>query len=94
MIMDIFYAIGSDHSSNILDLSNPIQFARNHITYIVVCNSKKDVYTWEQVRNCDNAGEHYTPDCLNKFKYFLFKDAYAYTEDYFEKRFVKKFVFE
>lgn len=94
MLMDIFFDIGSEMCSNIIDLDNPIKFARDHITYIIVCNGEKDPYTLEQVRNCNLVGEHYTPECLNKFKDFFFKDAYAYTEQFFENKFVKHFKFE
>lgn len=31
---------------------------------------------------------------MNKLKWYLFKDAYVYTELYFEKEFVNKFKYE
>lgn len=94
MLQDIFYIIGADACRGLIDLSNPCKFARDHIVYIVVCNSSEDPYTYEQVRNCDLKGEKYTPPCLYKFKDYFFKDAYAYTESFFEKRFVKRFVYD
>lgn len=94
MLMDIFLDMDEDASSKIIDINNLMQFARKHITYIVVCNGEKDPHTYEQVKNSNLLGEHYTPECLFKFKYFFFKDAYAYTEQFFEKKFVKHFVCE
>lgn len=94
LLLSILYEIGIDKCSGLIDLSNPMSFARNHFIYIVVCNSDKDEYTYEQVRNLDRVGEVYTPHCLYKFKEYLFKDAYVYTEDYFEQRFVKRFQYQ
>ncbi len=94
MLMDIFEHMEADRCSDIVDVNNLMQFARDHITYIVVCNSEKDPYTYEHVRSCDILKERYTPECLYKFKDFFFKDAYAYTEQFFEQKFVKNFVFE
>lgn len=94
MLMDILGDMDVDTCSKIVDTNNFMQFARNHITYIVVCNGDKDLNTYEQVRNSNLTGEHYTPECLYKFKDFFFKDAYAYTEHFFENKFVKKFAFE
>lgn len=94
MLLDIFYSIGKEKCEGLIDLQNPVQFAKDHLIYIVVCSSEKDTFTYEQVKNCDLVGEVYTPPCLYKFKDYLFKNAYAYTEDYFEQRFVKKFKYE
>lgn len=94
MLQDIFFDMGQAACEGLIDLSNPCQFAREHITYIVVCSHEKDPYTWEQVRNMDRIRGHYTPECLFKFKNYFFKDAYAYTDEFFEHRFVKRFSFQ
>ena len=94
MLMDIFFEMGVESCKGILDLLNPFEFSRKHITYIVVCSKEKDPYTWEQVRNFEKVNEHYTPKCLYKFKYFFFKDAYAYTTEFFEERLIKKHSFQ
>lgn len=93
MLQDIFYEVGSDICGDVFDFGNPCKFAREHLVYILVCSSEKDPYTYEQVRNKDKIGMRYTPECLEKFKNYFFKDAYAYTEQYFENRFVKKFAY-
>ena len=91
MLMDIFMDMGAEVCDDIFDSQNPFKFARKHITYIIVCNKDKDPYTYDQVRNQDKLHERYTPECLYKFKYYFFKDAYAYTTDFFEQRFIKGF---
>lgn len=93
MLQDIFEELG-DECRDVFGVDDPMKFAREHITYILVCSQEKDPYTYDQIRNHDATKEKYTPACLQKFKDYFFKDAYAYTEEYFEKRFVNKFVYE
>ena len=90
MLLDLFESMG-DECKLIFDTENPMQFAREHITYILVCSMEKNPYVYDQVRIHDVTKEKYTPECLQKFKEYFFKDAYVYTEEYFEKRFVKNF---
>ena len=92
MLMDIFTSLG-DECEDIFDIKDPMKFAREHITYILVCSQDDNPYTYDQIRMCDAIGEKYTPLCLEKFKDYFFKDAYVYTEEYFENRFVNNFVY-
>lgn len=91
MLLDIFL-----YNETIADegYNNMFEFARNKVTYILVCSRDKDPYSYDHIRSCDNSGEKYTPECLQKFKDYFLKDAYAYTEEYFEQRFVKKFAYD
>lgn len=93
MLLDILSSFG-DEGMDVFDIHAPMAFARSHITYILVCSQDDNPYTYDQIRECDAIGERYTPPCLQKFKDYFFKDAYVYTEDYFEKRFVNKFAYE
>ena len=93
MLLDIFSALGKS-CIGVFDINEPMKFAREHITYILVCSRDDNSYTYDQIRECDLIGEKYTPVCLQKFKDYFFKDAYVYTEEYFEKRFVKNFSYE
>ena len=90
MLLEMF---SEDSSVDIGGYASLFEFARNKVTYILVCSQEKNPYSYDQIRICDNLGEKYTPGCLLKFKEYFFKDAYAYTEDYFEKRFVKNFAY-
>ena len=90
MMQDIFFSIGEEKCSNLIDLRNPCEFARKKITYILVFDGLKDPYSYEKVREMDKQGKHYTPNCMNKFKDYFFKDAYAYTVEFFEQRFLKE----
>lgn len=93
MLQDVFEEMGTE-CSDVFSAENAMKFAREHIIYILVCSREKDPYTYEQVRFHDATKERYTPVCLQKFKDYFFKDAYAYTEEYFEKRFVNKFAYD
>ena len=94
MLMDIFLDMGAEICSKLIDVSNLMKFAREHITYIVVCSADKDPNTYNRVKECDLMNEHYTPEPLYKFKDYFFKDAYVYTEDFFERDFVNLFKYE
>lgn len=94
MLMDIFLDMGAEICSKLIDVSNLMKFAREHITYIVVCSADKDPNTYNQVKECHLMNEHYTPEPLYKFKDYFFKDAYVYTEDFFERDFVNLFKYE
>lgn len=94
MLLSILYDLGSEKCKKIIDLENPIQFAKDHLIYIVVCSATKDPYTYGQVKNYDLLGQVYTPPCLYRFKDYLFKNAFAFTDVYFEQRFVKTFRYE
>ena len=94
MLMDIFLDMGAEICSKLIDVSNLMKFAREHITYIVVCSADKDPNTYNRVKECNLMNEHYTPEPLYKFKDYFFKDAYVYTEDFFERDFVNLFEYE
>lgn len=93
MLLDVFTSLGEE-AQEVFDFKEPMKFAREKITYILVCSREENIYAYDQIRAYDNLGEKYTPDCLQKFKDYFFKDAYVYTEEYFERRFVNKFSYE
>lgn len=71
MLLDIFEKTG-DKCKDVFGVDNTMQFAREHITYILVCSQEKNPYVYEQVRNHDTTKETYTPECLQKFKEYFF----------------------
>lgn len=54
------------------------EFARNHITYIIVISSKKNTREYNLIRQ--SPGNHYTPNALKKYIGYYCKDAYMITE--------------
>ena len=94
MLMDILFEMrGSGEEYLQFDFDNPIKFAQYNVTYIVVCSNEKNPQIYMQIKNKDLIGETYTPPFLEKIKTYIFKDVYAYTEFYFEKKFANKFTY-
>lgn len=92
MLMDILFEMKENESEYLnFTFENPIKFAKENITYIVVCSLEKNPTTYKQIRRKRIIGEKYTAPFLERIKSYLFKDAYVYTEDFFEREFVNKF---
>ncbi len=94
MVLDILYDMREQEPYAQFDFLNPIAFGKAKVYYILVCSGDKNPQEYRQIRNADLRGEHYTPPFMQRLKDYLFKDAYAYTEDYFEAKFVKGFQYE
>lgn len=92
MLLDILffmYQRGKGYSNFPID--NPIEFAKNHICYILVCSEDKNPKIYQQIKNSNLIGEKYTPPFMERLKYYMFKEAYVYTETYLETKFVEGF---
>lgn len=72
---------------------NPLKFFKDNVTYILVCsNDKNPIIAERNISNNRLEGFYgYTPEFMQKLVSYFFKDAYVYTEKYFEREFVKSF---
>lgn len=94
MIMDIFYTLAEKgEKTGIFDTVNPVRFAEEHVHYILVCSSEKNPNLYNLVKAQILLKQNYTPPFMQRLKSYLFKDAYVYTENFFETEFVNNFVF-
>ncbi len=94
MILDIFYTMMErGDKSSIFDVRNPVKFAEEHVTYILVCSKDKNANLYNQVKNHALMNQNYTPPFMRRLKDYIFKDAYVYTEDFFERKFVNTFAY-
>ena len=94
MLLDILYFMyhkGNGYSDFTID--NPIEFAKNHVCYILVCSEEKNPNMYQQIKNYDLLGEKYTPPFMERLKDYMFKEVYVYTETYLANKFVKEFVY-
>lgn len=66
-------------NSNLLS-SDVIEFARQHITYIIVVSSKKNPKEYQRIRLQQAMGEKYTPEIYKKYKDYYLKDVFMMTE--------------
>lgn len=78
------------------DYSNPIDFFRNEVVFILVCSKSKNPIVSK--RNIDTHKIHkhysYTPEFMEKYKGYIYKDAIIYTDEYFKREFVNSFQYE
>lgn len=89
MLLDILYEMKEQGKTNeLFDYTNPIRFGKEHVHYVLVCSKEKNPQIVQQILK-----KRYTPPFMEKLKDYLFKDAYAFTEDYFEMDFVHQFTY-
>ena len=95
MLLDVLYSM-NEKKDRYMEFAyeNPVEFAKQHIHYILVCSEEKNPNIYTQIKNSTMIGEKYTPLFMQRIKDYLFKDAYVYTEKYFERDFVEKFAYE
>ncbi len=92
MVLDILYSMsryGEKHPEFTYD--QPIEFAQQHVYYILVCSEVKNPIMYGKMKDRQLAGRHYTPPFMQRLKDYMFKDAYAYTESLLEQKFVNTF---
>lgn len=94
MLLDILYNMKNKNLVDNFDYKNPTKFAKNNVVYILVCSGENNTQIQKFISDAKSEKRHYTPPFMNKLKWYLFKDAYIYTELYFEKEFVNKFKYE
>lgn len=94
MLLDILYNMREKIFIDNFDYNNPIEFAKNNVVYILVCSGNLNPQIRSSVSDAKSTKRYYTPPFMNKLKWYLFKDAYVFTELYFEKEFVNKFEYE
>lgn len=94
MLLDILYSMKEcGHIDKDFGYENPVAFAKQHVHYILVCSTEKNPTIYIQVKNYDLIGEKYIPPFMQRLKDYLFKEAYVYTEQFLERKFVEKFVY-
>ena len=93
-VMDVLYAM---KEKNIeyppFDYGNPIQFFRTHVRYILVFRGTLNPHHAMQLKNHRLKHEHYLPEFMKRLEGYIYKEAYAVTEDVFEQTFLRDFAF-
>lgn len=92
-ITDLFYTNKKKKNKPCFNYNNPIQFAREKITYILVVSDNENNSYKKVIIDLENANDHYRTVYLDKLRHYIYKDAYVYTAELFENFFVKKFVY-
>lgn len=92
-ITDLFLSNKRKKNKPFFNYTNPLQFARDKITYILVVSDNENNSYKKIIIDLENANDHYRPVYLDKLRHYIYKDAYVYTAELFENYFVKKFVY-
>lgn len=68
-----------------LSYNDIIKFSREHIVYIVVCSSDKNLDIASNIQEAEDMNEHYIPRELKHYIGYYFKNVYLYNEQAFKK---------
>lgn len=72
---------------------DPIHFIQEHVTYILVFSGAKNPLDAEQMLNYIKIRKKYLPIFMKRLQGYIYKEAYAVTEDEFEKNFLTHFYY-
>lgn len=94
MMMDMLYEMkDAEKIYTDFNFNDPVKFAQKNVTYIIVCTLEKNSKLYELIKGKELSNSRHTPEFMSRLKDYLFKDAYIYTEDFFERKFVNDFKF-
>lgn len=91
-VMDVLYEMrGQIEAYSQFEYENPIDFIHRHVTYILVFSGTKNPQDAKQVLNHKLIKRKYLPEFMKRLQGYIYKEAYAVTEDEFEKGFLAHF---
>lgn len=91
-VLDVLYAMDRNGEGyQDFDYADPVQFIRNHVSYVLVFCACKNPRDMIQMKNHRQKGEKYLPEFMKRLQGYIYKEAYAVTETVFEYEFVRHF---
>lgn len=90
-LVDVLREMKDTIQYNNFNYEDPISFARENVTYILVVSQEKNYNNVKKMHNCKLAGQKFLPQYMEKLEKYTFKETYVYTPEMFEQKFVKKF---
>lgn len=91
-ILDVLFAMKEQPEAYPQFLyEDPIDFIHKHVNYILVFSSRKNPLDAEQVLNHIKIRKRYRPEFMKRLQDYIYKEAYAVTEDEFERNFLAQF---
>lgn len=75
------------------DYENPIKFFQTHVKYILVFRASKNPGHVQQLKNHRLKNEKYLPEFMKRLEGYIYKEAYAVSEEVFDYTFARKFVY-
>lgn len=91
MLMSLFYENKVKKPFCLFDFEQPMDFAKKHVTYILVVSEEKNYKDVAKLHGMAISGEKFRPEYMEKLRHYLFKDAYVYLPSDFEREFVNNF---
>lgn len=90
-LVDVLREMKDTIQYNNFNYEDPISFARENVTYILVVSQEKNYNNVKKMHDCKLAGQKFLPQFMEKLEKYTFKETYVYTPEMFEQKFVKKF---
>lgn len=90
-LVDVLREMKDTIQYNNFNYEDPISFARENVTYILVVSQEKNYNNVKKMHDCKLAGQKFLPQYMEKLEKYTFKETYVYTPEIFEQKFVKKF---
>ena len=90
-LVDVLREMKDTIQYNNFNYEDPISFARENVTYILVVSQEKNYNNVKKMHDCKLAGQKFLPQYTEKLEKYTFKETYVYTPEMFEQKFVKKF---
>lgn len=91
-VLDVLYEMQGQETAYLqFAYEHPVDFIHKHVTYILVFSSAKNPQDAKQMLNYKLIKGKYLPEFMKRLQGYIYKEAYAVTEDEFEKGFLAHF---
>ncbi len=93
-VLDVLYEMKKEKEAYPdFPYEDPIHFIQEHVTYILVFSGAKNPLDAEQMLNYIKIRKKYLPIFMKRLQGYIYKEAYAVTEDEFVKNFLTHFYY-
>ena len=83
-LVDVLREMKDTIQYNNFNYEDPISFARENVTYILVVSQEKNYNNVKKMHDCKLAGQKFLPQYMEKLEKYTFKETYVYTPEMFE----------
>lgn len=91
-VLDVLYEMKEQEEAYLqFTYESPIDFIHKHVTYILVFSGTKNPQDARQMLNFKLIKGKYLPEFMKRLQGYIYKEAYAVTEDEFENGFLAHF---
>lgn len=91
-VLDVLFEMkGQEEAYLQFTYENPVDFIHKHVTYILVFSGAKNPQDAKQMLNHKLVKGKYLPEFMKRLQGYIYKEAYAVTEDEFERDFLARF---